>query len=389
MDITVLFSKIWKTLYKQPRNRWKEERYLKNRLAFVDSIKQETTVFDKEILIIRTDDIGDYILFRNTIELIKKSYPNYKITLVGHKLWKDLGENWDIDFVDEFIWLDKSGFRKNEEYCNEFLKKLSSKIPEILIAPSYSRNPFIDDVIARLIPAQQKWAWQRSNTENKKWLRKYVDVAYTNVLSIPNGFHEFDLNKQFIENVCGQKMELQKPFIDASKLPDIQNLPSQYVILFPGAAAKQKRWSTNNFAAVADSIYELRQVKVVVCGSKTEEYLFDEIKRYATHPQNLINYTGKTDLLQLASVINNCQLIITNDTSAAHIAAALGKNTIALLNGNSYGRFFPYPKNLHNNITAIYPPQITNPPYDWVGMEDMNGIDFNLVTESVKKIICD
>lgn len=379
------FSQLWKTLYKNPRNRWKEERLLKSRLAFVDSIKQPATHFDNEILILRTDDIGDFILFRNSLEILRKAYPDYKITLLGHQLWKPIAENWDSKFVDEFIWLDKAKFQKDENHTQSFLKSISTKKPELLLAPSYSRNTFIDGVITHLIPAKQKWAWQRNDKETRLWLRMYCDAPFTDTISIPDGLHEFDLNIAFIEKITQQETSLVKPSIPKDELPKVEGLPQRYVVLFPGAAAKRKRWNTNNFAKIADYIIENYQLACVICGSKGDAQFAKTILSNTQNKNSSIDFTGKTDLLQLATVISNCSLIITNDTSAAHYAAALDKKIIAVLNGNSYGRFFPYPKEYHPHIISIYSSSLPNPPHDWVGSADINKITVEQVLQEVDK----
>lgn len=389
MSVKVFLSDFWKTVYKNPRNRLKEERFLKKRLAFADSIKQQPTEFNKEIIIIRTDDIGDYILFRNSLELLRKAKPAYTITLIGHALWQPIAEGWDSDFVDEFIWLQKGRFLKEEEYAQQFLHEIKGKKPELIIAPSYSRSTFIDGVITRLIPAKEKFCWQRNDKEVRHWLRKYCDADFTHTKPIPDGLHEFDLNTHFMEWVTGQPTEHNKPIIDPKKLPAVIGLPPKYVVLFAGAAAKRKRWGTEKFAQVADYINTSYNLPCVLCGSNGDSGLANEIISHAKNKSLIINYAGKTDLLQLASVINNSQLIITNDTSAAHYAAALQKNTIALLNGNSYGRFFPYPAALHPNVKAIYPPVVTNLPYDWVGMGDIQTISPATIIKEVDLFLKD
>ena len=387
MSIKPFLSNLWKTIYKNPRNRVKEERFLKQRLAFVEGVKKNTQTYDKEVLIIRTDDIGDYILFRNTLEAYRKYYSGYKITLIGHVLWKPIAESWDADFVDEFIWIEKGRFLKDDAYAHQFLQQIANKKPEIILAPSYSRSTFIDGLFAALIPAQSKYCWQRSDREVRHWLRKYCDVPFTKTFPIPKDLHEFDLNKQFVELVTGSKLEITKPNINPQKLSVVTGLPQNYVVLFAGAAAKRKRWSTQNFAQIADYIYTRYQLPCVVCGAKGDAPLAQAILQSAKNKEAIIDYTGQTDLIQLATVINQCQLIITNDTSAAHYAAALGKKTIALLNGNSYGRFFPYPVNQHPNIKAIYPPTVTQPVYDWVGMGDINKISVDRVEEEVDGVL--
>lgn len=381
------FSQLWKTLYKNPRNRFKEERLLQRRLAFVDSIKQSSDSFDNEILILRTDDIGDYILFRNSLEGLRNAYPDYKITLLGHQLWKSIAETWDSGFIDEFIWLDKNAFQKEENYRHSFLERLVQKKPEILLATSYSRNTFIDGVIAHLIPAKQKWAWQRNDKETRLWLRNYCDAPFTNTLPILDGLHEFDLNISFIENITQQKVDLVKPSIPKEKLPKVEGLPKNYVLLFPGAAAKRKRWNAQNFAKVADYIIEKYQLPCIICGAEGDAQFASAIINSSQNKNSIVDFTGKTDLLQLATVINGCELIVSNDTSAAHYAAALGQQTIALLNGNSYGRFFPYPKEYHPNISSIYPTTVISPPHDWVGMADINKITVKQVLQEVDLLL--
>ena len=47
--------------------------------------------------------------------MLKKSrkYKGYKITLLGNNSWKDLSEELDIEYVDEFIWLDRNKYNKD------------------------------------------------------------------------------------------------------------------------------------------------------------------------------------------------------------------------------------------------------------------------------------
>lgn len=88
-------------------------------------IKPSKDIEPKSLLLIRLDAIGDYVLFRNFIEVLKKSekYKEYKITLLGNVVWKDLSEELDREFVDEFIWLDKNRFKKDPVYRYKNLKR--------------------------------------------------------------------------------------------------------------------------------------------------------------------------------------------------------------------------------------------------------------------------
>ena len=69
----------------------------------------------KSLLLVRLDAIGDYVLFRNFIKLLKKNqkYNDYTITLLGNSVWKNLSKELDYEYVDDFIWLDRNKFHNN------------------------------------------------------------------------------------------------------------------------------------------------------------------------------------------------------------------------------------------------------------------------------------
>ena len=71
----------------------------------------------KKILIIRLDDIGDYILFRNFLPYYKNAehWKSYSFTLLGNIVWKDLFEKYDASLVNAVIWIDKKQYLQNED----------------------------------------------------------------------------------------------------------------------------------------------------------------------------------------------------------------------------------------------------------------------------------
>ena len=98
----------------------------------------------KSLLLIRLDAIGDYILFRNYVEILKKSekYKDYSITLLGNSVWKDLTKELDSEFVDKFIWLDRNRFSKDLFYRYKKLKEIVSSGYEVLVGSTFSRTFF-------------------------------------------------------------------------------------------------------------------------------------------------------------------------------------------------------------------------------------------------------
>jgi heptosyltransferase-2 len=100
------------------------------------------------------------------------------------------------------------------------------------------------------------------------------------------------------------------------------------VVMCPGSInSRAKRWPAERFAALADRLAETNR-RVVLIGSKDELDVANEVRsRMRTKPVDL---TGKTSLNQITGVIGIADLVVTNDTGPAHIAAALGRPTIVI-----------------------------------------------------------
>src|ERR1700734_1406368 len=68
-----------------------------------------TTQRPLKLLILRLDDIGDYLLFRNQLRTYRASdrWKGHRITLLGNNSWRPIFEAFDSHAVDDVIWVDK------------------------------------------------------------------------------------------------------------------------------------------------------------------------------------------------------------------------------------------------------------------------------------------
>lgn len=70
---------------------------------------------------------------------------------------------------------------------------------------------------------------------------------------------------------------------------------------------------------------------------------------------------GKTSLTTLGGIVYNGNLLISNETSCAHLGALLDKTIIIVVsNGNHLGRFIPYPKSISDKYYPVFHPFIEN-----------------------------
>ena len=95
------------------------------------------------------------------------------------------------------------------------------------------------------------------------------------------------------------------------------------VALCPGSTnSRAKRWPAERFAAVADMLAERAGAEIVLVGSREESEISGEVARHMR--ARVVLLTGKTDLSQTAAVLRAADLLVTNDTGPAHVAAAVG-----------------------------------------------------------------
>jgi ADP-heptose:LPS heptosyltransferase len=317
----------------------------------------------KTLLLIRVDAIGDYFLFRNFIQALRFSdkYRDYKITLVGNALWKDLAVELDSNFVHDFIWINRQKFALNISYRMEKIKEITARGYEVVINSAYSREFGYGDYIANFVSAKCKIAGTGDLCNINQWKKMLSNRFYTFVIPQKEQImFEFFRNKEFFESVIGEQCRIQKPSVQVSKNNSTSRvLPEKFAVLFMGAGVEFRQWSPHKFAKVGLWLKSHYGFEIVLCGSSADRVSVSEFCKYFT--EQFTDLVGKTSLVELLYVINGASLLLSNETSAPHMSVALGKNNIFVVsNGNHFGRFTPYPREITEEYHVVYPPAIEN-----------------------------
>jgi heptosyltransferase-2 len=106
------------------------------------------------------------------------------------------------------------------------------------------------------------------------------------------------------------------------------NQENPIVVICPGSInSRAKRWPAESFAKLSDQLRDEGR-QVVVIGSKGEEDVSREVTQRMR--QKPVDLTGKTTIDQITAILGLADLVVTNDTGPAHIAAALGRPTLVI-----------------------------------------------------------
>ncbi|MBA3665087.1 MAG: glycosyltransferase family 9 protein [Bacteroidetes bacterium] len=344
----------------------------------------------KEILVIKIDSIGDYILFRNFLKSIKESkkFKNYRITLLGNVWYKEFAEAFDRDVVDEFIWVDLHQLKKISTF-NSLAKKFHASGFEYVVSPSYS--PAIEDVRLLYLCGARNKVFHKGNDLNvKACLReKYTSDAY----AIETG-HRLDFEFYRYRDFF-QKFLNEKPRVTDSRIA-IPISDSKTVLICPGANSLLRKWPAPMFAELIDQIHDAYAgYSFFIVGSSSDWETADQIINKCIS-KNISNQCGKQNLVDLTKLVASCGLFISNDTGPYHIAMALKKKAVCISNGNNYQRFTPYPPELDRQSVTVLSDKVETLMMDaasiaisqsHLSQEKMSDIPVEKVFKAVKKLL--
>ena len=365
----------------------------------------------KTILILKIDAIGDSIIWLDSAKEYRKAFPNHKLVLCYKKDWEEIALK--LPYFDEFIPFDQKQFFKNFSYRVSFIRQLNKYHYEKAVNPTFSRNFFLQDWIIHNIHAKEKIGsiGDYTNTNNtiakltsnfnyyNPKLKKIADKWYTQLMpASPEITMELMRNAEFIRAFIFPEFKSQLPefpfeIIKTEKVP-----VEKYMVIILGGSTGRKMWNVEKFAQTA--LHFVNDFELVVCGGNDEIPLYNEFISFGIPENKAINLIGKTNLMELISIIHYADITLTNDTAASHITVATRTPSVCILGGAHYGRFQPYQVEILNETQKNYIPKVANYKMDCYNcgllckypLENgkwkcINAIQADIVIEKIKEII--
>jgi heptosyltransferase-2 len=113
-------------------------------------------------------------------------------------------------------------------------------------------------------------------------------------------------------------------------LTDLNLLDGRPLIgMNPGATyGLAKCWYPGRFGELGKRLCEKWKATLLLFGKEEEKSIAEETLRLLGNGG--ADLTGKTNLLQLAALLERCHLLVTNDTGTMHVATAVGTPVVAL-----------------------------------------------------------
>ena len=314
----------------------------------------------KKLLICRTDEIGDYLLWRNFLIEITTHYKaqHYQIHFLGNSSWKSIFDLLDFHQIDHQIWVNKTSFKKSLFYRFKLLRQVYTASYDTVINPIFSRDKRNDDAFVKVAKANTRIG-MKANTESvKPYEIGYDKGLYNQLFDYPKKpVFEFYRNKAFTEFITGKSSSITNTKIATNLLPAYsESLPNNYIVVFPGSRSAKRIWPIENFIEVCNYLYAEYQYTVVLCGSVGDKIYTDIFAQAYKNP--LVDLTCKTTLPELLTIFSKAKMLLSVDTGSVHLAAAVNCTVVGIYNGSQYKRFAPYPSELNQRFIAVYPDEV-------------------------------
>jgi heptosyltransferase III len=335
----------------------------------------------KNILIVRTDRIGDLVLTLPAAGLIKQQYPKSKVTFLVRDYTKSIVSNHP--FIDDVIVLKESD-SKVSFFDNLNIIKTKKFDTCIVVYPTFvlSVIMFLSGIKNRIGTGYRWYSFLFNHKvyEHRKNAERHeleFNVNLLEKLSIRNNVDE--QNVKYDLRVNDSSLNIVNKFLADEKIDSL----NQIIIVHPGSGGSSVDLSVNKFAELVKKLDD-DNYQIILTGNKNEIELCEKIKSSSKAK----NFAGKFDLDELIALINKSVMFISNSTGPIHIAAALKKFTVGFypkIVSCSKERWAPY-----TNRKLVYEPSIDCKNCTREQCEKLNcmdSIDITKVYNDIKNVL--
>jgi ADP-heptose:LPS heptosyltransferase len=311
------------------------------------------------VLILKFDQLGDYIIARNFLLRIRDyaPYKSKRIVLCANVALRDFIQTYDATAYDEFIWIDRAQLLNEIGARFAILRQVKRMGSQTAIQCMYGLESFSADCVMRASGARERFGrWIHHDTTAGEPEGRKVRLGYkfyTPIVEHDQVIFDFYRHRSLFSVVL--------PGIDLPKNTRLTPIPvplpqikGPFAILMPGASDAFREWPPDRFARVARHLFEARGLRILVLGTKSESSKALAIQQ-AAPAVAVENLCGQLTLPQVVYLMSQCVVGVTNDSGGIHLLAALNKPGVAVSNCFSFGFFHPYPPEISDSVSFVYP----------------------------------
>jgi heptosyltransferase-3 len=279
----------------------------------------------RNILVCRTDALGDTILTIPVCTALKKAFWHARVTMLLSPYTQDIVRNHPD--IDQAMLYDPGHRHAKRAGLKRLAQELQARA--------------FDTALAVYPDRRVSWAlWRAGIPQRIGTSRRWWSFLYTHKVNHSRAQaykHEAEYNLDLVRTL-GVEAELQAPELFVQ--PDAKTWADKYyhslgvrdtdqlVIIHPGARGSSANWSTELYGKLADLLMRSFKCKILLTGSKQEQEIVRKTADYCQEKPLCLE--AAVDLNHFAALLVRARLVIVGNTGPLHMACALGVPVVTL-----------------------------------------------------------
>ncbi len=274
----------------------------------------------KNILIVRTDRIGDVVLTLPLVQVLRRAYPDARISFLVRSYTKDIVAGQPG--LNNVLLYDEDG--KAKGFFGILFELRRSHFDLAFVAFPRFRIALL--LILAGVPTRVGTGYRWYSCLFNKRLFEHRKTSVK---------HEYEYNLSLAKKIGCSVDEGDLPRLTvgaASKTAAAEELrrlglskKDRIAILHPGSGGSARDWRPENFGRLAQRLTDLGW-RIVVTGAAGEERLVENVVRGSGRA--IATSVGRLSLSAVAAFISTAKLFASNSTGPLHIASAVGTPVI-------------------------------------------------------------
>jgi ADP-heptose:LPS heptosyltransferase len=311
------------------------------------------------VLVIRTDGIGDMLLFEPALRSLAAAWPDHQL-----HLWAP-GPSCELMAAHPYVHRRRPilrGFKEgNLGYYHSLCWRARTGYMlgrfrfDLALYPAQSPEPLGNWLLASARAAHRWLTW--GDLQNQfDWQRDRAARSATRLLSgRPAGGHEL-LRNAHLAGQWGPSIEPEQVRLYLSRhamreagiqvqlwRDAAEDIGAAAVVgVVTGSSMGVKHYPTTSWASAIAQLWDRHRVLCALVGGQDDQPAMRQLAA-ALDGAPLVAMENSVGLLTLAGIVKQLDAVISVDTAAAHFAVAQNVPTVVLLGGGHPERFFPWP----------------------------------------------
>ena len=313
--------------------------------------RQHPALKKSNVIVYFPQQIGDGILFLDTLNQMSKKYINkYNVLFLARPsvnsfLVKNMHVNRNIKMIDVDVNKIKSDYKYVTFLSNKYMHNIAK-----FIVPNYSITGLL---LALRLKSEKVCMISNLSYTSSRFIRYIYCRAFNRQVFVPQDMMELMRYKVLLRSLAILPNPARVPIILPHVKTYISPFMKKYCIIGIGSSLSEKIWYMKRFAQIIRYITMHTVLDIYICGDSNEKDLQEEIKQYLKYNERVKFLVGKTTMTEWVNLIQHARFVIGNDSATVHIAAACNVPSICLCGSYDKNQFFPYVVECPSNTLPI------------------------------------